>query len=341
MKVSIIIVNWNTRELLKKCLESVIWETRTPHEIFVVDNASPDDSAGMVRANFPSVHLIANTTNRGFAAANNQAIQLARGEYVLLLNPDTKVLDRAIDTMVGCLDAAPEVGAVTSKLLNGDGSLQKNVGNFYSFWATLLENRILPTLFPNSAFLAKRFVAFWDHASRREIDWARGAVMLVRRKVIERIGLLDEQFYIYGEEVDWCWRIKKAGWKIMYLPEARIIHYGKAASSQRKIEMFIQNYKSAFIFLKKSYPLYSYWIYRLRTTFYSALWLIRYGLPMLAARTDSRRYAELKSGFDVYSRFFFWNLSRESWITVVVQEVKLGAAPIAEQVSVERAHALK
>ncbi|MFZ5516233.1 MAG: glycosyltransferase family 2 protein [Candidatus Zhuqueibacterota bacterium] len=341
MKLSIIIVNWNTRELLKKCLESVMQETRTSYEVFVVDNASPDGSAGMVRADFPTVQLIANTTNRGFAAANNQAIHLARGEYVLLLNPDTKVLDRAIDTLVAYLDSAPEVGAVTSKLLNGDGSLQKNVGNFYSFWATLLENRIFPTLFPNSAFLAKRFVAFWDHASLREIDWARGAVMMVRRKVIEQIRLLDEQFYIYGEEVDWCWRIKKAGWKIMYLPEARIIHYGKAASSQRKIEMFIQNYKSAFIFLKKSYPLYSYWLYRLRTTFYSALWLIRYGLPSLVAPKDTKRYAELKSGFDVYAKFFFWNLSRKSWITVMTQEARLDGQSIAEEVLLEKVHALK
>ena len=194
MKVSIIIVNWNTLELLRQCLKSVIEQTHCSYEIFVVDNASPDGSAGMVRNDFPDVHLIANDDNRGFAVANNQAIPLTTGEYILLLNPDTKVLDRAIDKMVVYLNETPAVGAVTSKLLNGDGSLQKNVGNFYTFWTTLLENRIIPKLLPNSEFLAKHLVAFWDHASRREIDWARGAVLMARRSVIEQIGCWTSNF---------------------------------------------------------------------------------------------------------------------------------------------------
>ncbi len=336
MKVSIIVVNWNTRDLLKQCLESVIEQTQISHEIFVVDNASPDDSADMVLENFPTVHIIANRDNRGFAAANNQAMPLAQGDYILLLNPDTKVLDRAIDKMVAYLDDAAEVGAVTSKLLNGDGSLQKNVRNFYSFWTTLLENRIIPNLFPNSKFLAKRLVAFWDHQSRREIDWARGAVMLVRRSVIGQIGMLDEQFYIYGEEVDWCWRIKKAGWKIVYLPEAQIIHFGKAASSQRKIEMFIQNYKSAFIFLKKNYPVYSYWGYRLRTTVYSLLWLIHYSMPLAFTSKKSEKYDELKSGLNVYQKFFAWNLSKKSWVNVATRVAKIEAPDFVEPVMVEK-----
>jgi len=335
MKVSIIIVNWNTLELLRQCLKSVIEQTHCSYEIFVVDNASPDGSAGMVRNDFPDVHLIANDDNRGFAVANNQAIPLTTGEYILLLNPDTKVLDRAIDKMVVYLNETPAVGAVTSKLLNGDGSLQKNVGNFYTFWTTLLENRIIPKLLPNSEFLAKHLVAFWDHASRREIDWARGAVLMARRSVIEQIGMLDEQFYIYGEEVDWCWRIKQAGWKIMYLPHAQIIHYGKAASDQRKTEMFIQNYKSAYIFLKKNYPAYSYWLYRIRTTFYSVLWLVRYSVPLLFVSKNSQKYDELKNGLNVYQKFFRWNLSKRSRITVATKVAKMKAANLVEQVRSE------
>jgi GT2 family glycosyltransferase len=317
MKVSIIIVNWNTRELLRQCLQSVYDETTVPFEVFVVDNASSDGSADMVRQNFPQVHLIANDQNRGFAAANNQAIPLARGEYILLLNPDTKVLDHAIDKMVNYMDGHPEVGACASKLLNGDGTLQKSVGNFYSFWRTLLENRLIPMLFPNSKVLSKKLVAFWDHSTVREIDWARGAVLMVRKSIVEKIGLLDEQFYIYGEEVDWCWRIKETGAKIVYIPDAVIIHYGKAASSQRHVEMFIQNYKSFYIFLKKHYPWYTYWIYRIRTTIYHFFWIARFALIKLIKDKDSPQYQDAVKGMKAYWASLKWHFSSKSKISVV------------------------
>ncbi len=258
----------------------------------------------------------ANEDNRGFSAANNQAILFASGEYVLLLNPDTRILDRAIEKMLSYLDKNEETGAVSCKLLNGDGTLQKSVGNFYSFWTTLLENRIIPKILPDSKFLAKRLVAFWDHTSEREIDWARGAVLLVRKSVVEQIGLLDEQFYIYGEEIDWCWRIKKAGWKIMYQPDAEIIHFGKASSSQRHIEMFIQNYKSFYILLKKHYPVYSYWLYRIRTMLYLFLWLSKYSFLLLFHSKNSRKRNEGKQGIKVYIESLKWHFSRRSKIII-------------------------
>ena len=130
MDVSIIIVNWNTRDLLKQCIKSIHQQTTVQFEIFVIDNASSDGSAKMIAGEFPNVHLILNTENRGFASANNQAIPLAKGKYILLLNPDTKILDKAIDKMLSYLSNTVDVGAVSCKLLNGDGTLQKSVGNF-------------------------------------------------------------------------------------------------------------------------------------------------------------------------------------------------------------------
>lgn len=299
-----------------QCLESVFEQTRVSFELFVVDNASSDGSAQMVAQQFPEVHLIANDTNNGFAAANNQAIPLAQGTYVLLLNPDTRVLDHALDKMVNYLEESRDAGALACKLLNSDGSLQKSVGNFYSFCNTLLENRIIPKLAPSNDFLAKKLVAFWDHNSEREIDWARGAVLMVRRAVVEQIGLLDEQFYIYGEEIDWCWRIKAAGWKIMYIPESEIIHHGKAASNQRQVEMFIQNYKSFYIFLKKHYPLYSYRLYRARTLVYTMLWLTRLSLQWIAAIGNVQKQANAKNGLALYLASLKWHFSADSKIKV-------------------------
>ena len=316
IKVSVVIVNWNTRELLKQCLKSVYAETSVPAEIFVVDNASGDGSAEMVRANFPRVCLIANSDNKGFAAANNQAINRTQGQYVLLLNPDTKVLGAAIDKLAAYLDDEETVGACTGKLLNGDGSLQKNVGNFYSFWSTLFENRILPAILPNSKFLAKRLVAFWDHATSRDIDWARGAVLLVRKKVLDRIGFLDERFYIYGEEIDLCWRIKQYGWRIIYLPEAEIIHYGKASSSQRRKEMFIQNYKSFYLFLKKHYPGYSYFFYRLRVMLYFIPWFLKILFTLFFFPANSQKKQDAKGLLDIYLASLRWHLSKDSLIKI-------------------------
>lgn len=314
-KISIIVVNWNTKDLLRDCLNSVIAQTKTDYELFVVDNDSPDKSADMVKAEFPKVKLIANKENRGFAAANNQAIEIASGEYIFLLNPDTIILENAIDKMVDYMDRNPQIGASSCKLLNGDGSLQKSVGNFYSFWATILENRIIPKLLPNSKFLSKRLVAFWDHETEREIDWARGAVLLVRNSIVKEIGALDEQYYIYGEEIDWCWRIKKAGYNIMYLPQAEIIHFGKASSEQRKIAMFIQNYKSFYIFLKKNYPFYSYYIYRSRTMVYIYLWLLKFKVSKILNRNDSAKESALQ-GMEVYKASLKWHWSKESKIHV-------------------------
>lgn len=314
VKVSVVIVNWNTCDLLKQCLEALESQTASSLEIFVVDNASSDGSPEMVREHFPDVQLIANQRNRGFAAANNQALDKSSGQYILLLNPDTKVLDGAVDKLVAFLDKESTVGACTSMLLNGDGSLQKNVGNFYSFWGTLLENRIVPRILPNNKFLAKKFVAFWDHTTQRDIDWARGAVLLFHRKVLDQVGLLDEQFYIYGEEIDYCWRIKKKGWRIVYLPAAKIIHYGQAASSQRKQEMFIQNYKSFYILLKKHYPVYSYLLYRARATLYLLPWLLKLALAMLVRGHGSPKRTEAASLMRVYLASLRWHFSAESLV---------------------------
>ena len=236
--LSIVILSWNVRDLLRQCLESVASD-RPPSadylplatEIIVVDNASSDDSVEIVRAEFPEARLIVNSTNRGYTGGNNDGIAAATGRYVLILNPDTRVLGDALAVMVAYADAHPEVGVVGPQLLNPDGSVQSSRRRFPTLMTGLFESTWLEPLAPRN-ILRRYYVLDQPDDAIQEVDWLFGACFLVRRKVIEQVGALDEGFFMYSEEMDWCRRIRQAGWKVVYLPEAQVIHYGGKSSDQ-------------------------------------------------------------------------------------------------------------
>lgn len=229
--VSIIIVNWNTLGLLRDCLASVYAETKgVDSEVIVVDNASTDGSQAMVKAEFPRVALIENASNMGFAAANNQGMKVARGRYVLLLNSDTVVLDGAIQKMVAFADSHPDVGVAGCRVENPDGSLQPTCFMFPSLLNLVLMTTYLYKVFPKSPFFGRAHMTWWDRADAREVEVVTGCFMLVRREVIEKVGGFDEAYFFTGEEADWCRRIGRAGWKLMFTPSARIIHLDGATS---------------------------------------------------------------------------------------------------------------
>lgn len=312
--VAIVIVSWNTKDLLRKCLQSVYAETKKyTFELWVVDNDSPDRSAAMVAEEFPGVKLIANKTNNGFAPANNQALRLATAKNYLLLNPDTVVLDRAIDKMLDYMNEH-HPGVITCKLLNDDLSLQKSVNNFFSLWRSLFENRFFAELLPGFGHSGSMFMSYWNHDSLREIDWAYGAVILFSRKVYEDVGILDDRYYIYAEEMDFFLRVRRAGYKSIFLPDVHIIHYGKSSSRQRRAEMFIMNYKSFYMFLRKNYASHVYPIYRLRTLVYLHLWLVKYSLDVLIASIRGNKNQEAVTQLDVYKKTLRWHFSAESKI---------------------------
>lgn len=251
-KLSIIIINWNTKELLKNCLKSACENTHgIDYEIFVVDNASSDGSAEMVEKEFPQVKLIKNKENVGFAKANNQAIQKSNGNYILLLNPDTIVLPGALAQMVEFMNENSRVGALGPKLLNSDESLQPSCRSFPSLSTALFEETLLNRVFPKNRIIGKYKMGYWEHNDIREVDQPMGSALMVRREVIDQVGLLDEQFYMYYEEVDWCYRIKKQGWKIYFLPQAQIIHHGGASSGKVGSKSLIETYRSMYRFFKK------------------------------------------------------------------------------------------
>jgi GT2 family glycosyltransferase len=200
-------------------------------EIIVVDNASTDGSVDMVRAEFPQVTLIANPSNTGFPAANNLGIAAAQGRYVLLLNPDTEVLGQALATLVGYMDAHPDVGIVGPQLLHPDGSIQSSRRRFPTLATLFLESTWLERRAPPG--LLRRYY-FLDQPYRvtLDVDWVTGAAMLARHEAIEQVGGIDEGFFMYSEELDWCRRVKAAGWRVVYHPAAQIIHHMGKSSEQ-------------------------------------------------------------------------------------------------------------
>jgi GT2 family glycosyltransferase len=254
MDVSIIVVNWNTKSLLRDCLISVYEESRDiDFEIIVVDNASTDGSREMIRNDFPKVILIENIKNRGFAAANNQGIAVAKGRYVLLLNSDTIVLDNCIANIVSFADTQPRAGVIGCRVLNSDRTLQPTCFMFPSILNLLLSSSYLYKLFPNNRFFGREQMTWWDANYVREVDIVKGCFMLIRREAIEKVGGLDENFFMYAEETDWCYRFRKCGWKVMFAPVGEIIHYGGQSTTQIPVAMIIQLRLSILKFIKKHY----------------------------------------------------------------------------------------
>ena len=283
--VSIIIVNWNTRELLRNCLRSIIAQTTATHEIIVVDNASSDGSAGMVRSEFPDAILIANTENGGFAAANNQGLRMSRGRTVLLLNPDTIILGGAIDRMLGWLDRHPGVGCVGCQVLEGPGVIQRTCFADPNLLDFVIVEFGLIRLAPWSSFFGRSWYTNWDRRSEREVDVVSGMFMLVPRTVMDHVGLLDDAFFVYAEESDWCRRIRKAGYPCVFTPEAQIIHLdgGSKSTSQIRSRMYVQMQKSHLIYARKHSSALGFAVVRflylissvLRLSAFSALRLVR------------------------------------------------------------------
>jgi GT2 family glycosyltransferase len=245
--LSIIIVNWNTREYLLPCLESIFEkEHGISQEVIVVDNGSQDGSREEVKKKFPSIHLIENKKNLGFAKAANQGLEKASGRYLLLLNPDTQVKHGAIERLVSFMESHSEVGVVGGQLLNSDGSRQNSIANFPSLTTELFNKNLLRWLFP-TRFPGKER----NYLEPIEVDSVIGACMMVRRDVIKQVGSLDEDYFLFLEETDWCYRIKRKGWKVFHVPQAEIIHFQGKSAENEMVRAKIEYYHSRYLFFKK------------------------------------------------------------------------------------------
>ncbi len=235
INVSVCIVNWNTKYLLQQCVKSIREKTGgLTYEIIIVDNNSQDDSIQMVKRDYPECVIIESKKNLGFAKGNNEAVKKASGKYILYLNPDTELITNAICGMYLFLEKNKDFGAVGCKLVGSDGQIQFTCArtfptpfNQFSF-LTMLDR-----LFPQSRRLSTVEMNYWDHADSREVDCLSGACILARKEVIDTLNGFDEKFFMYAEDVDLCYRIRKESWKIYYLAEESIFHH-EGASSKKK-----------------------------------------------------------------------------------------------------------
>ena len=244
--VTISIVNWNTRDELRECLRSALAQDDVQLELIVVDNGSSDGSAEMVRSEFPDiVTLISNSANLGFGAAHDQALTIARGACALLLNPDCRFLSTdVLAKMAAYMDANADVGLLGPKILYPDGRLQYSARRFPTMFAAGFRHTILGKLFPNNRFVRRYMMTDWAHDRIADVDWLSGSALMARGDMCRQIGLLDERFFMYCEDVDWCKRAHRAGWRVVYYPEVSISHRIGASSDQNPIPMIKQHHKS-------------------------------------------------------------------------------------------------
>ena len=302
--LSIVVVSWNVRDLLRQSIRSALAAPRPEGglELIVVDNGSSDGSVEMVRSTFPQVRLIANQENRGFPAANNQGIAVARGRHVFLLNPDTEVVGDALRTMVGYADAHPDVGVVGPQLLNPDGTVQSSRRRFPTLATAFFESTWLEPLAPRRVLTRYRVLDQPDDATL-DVDWVDGAALMARREAIEEVGPLDEGFFMYSEELDWCRRFRQAGWRVVYLPTAQIVHHRGKSSEQvvtarhihfqtSKVRYFRKHHDGAAAGMLRLFLLASY-VWQMGIE--GAKWLVGHRRPLRAQRIAAYREV-LRSG---------------------------------------------
>ncbi len=337
--LSIIIVSWNVRDLLRRCLASIqaspgvrleaageaeVSPAAPSADVVVVDNASGDASVELVQREFPWARVIANSENRGFTAANNQGMAASAGRYLLLLNPDTELQDNALAMMLDYLEAHPDVGLLGPQLRYGgeqapdgtaatrpagSGGIQSSRRRFPTLATAFVESTVLQGLFQDSRSLRDYYVLDRPDGLTQEVDWVVGAAMMVRRAVVEQVGGLDEGFFMYSEELDWCRRIKAAPapgggtWKVVYLPAARVVHYEGRSSAQAPALKQIQFHASKVRYFRKYHgrvPAETLRLFLLATFAYqlleeSAKWLVGHKRALRAQRV-SVYWQVLRSG---------------------------------------------
>lgn len=274
--LSVIIVSWNTRQTTCDCLKSIFEQSiKLNYEVIIVDNNSSDDSVENIKKQFPSVKLICNKENLGFAKANNIGINASNGKYVCLVNSDIILLDRCFEKLIDFMDNEGSVGLAGPHILNVDGSLQVSCRTFPSIWNNLCQTIGLNYLFPRSPFFSEPFMKYWAHDEDRKVDVLSGCFWIVRREALNKIGLLDESFFMYGEDIDWCKRFHQAGWDVMFYANAKAIHLGGASSNNAPIRFYIEMEKADLQFWKKHHG-------KLAETAYKVLLIFRHFLRLIS-----------------------------------------------------------
>jgi GT2 family glycosyltransferase len=295
--LSIIIVSWNVRDLLAECLRSIdAGRGDLDLEVIVVDSGSSDDTPAMIAEDFPWVNLLARTDNVGFPKGNNIGLSTARGRLLLLLNPDTEVSGDALPLMAELMDSNQEVGIVGGQLLNPDGSVQSSRRRFPTLGSAIFEGTWFQPLAPRKS-MNRYYMADMSDDEAEDVDWLVGACLMTRREVLEDIGLLDEAYFMYSEELDWCRRIKEAGWRVIYLPRAKIVHHVGKSSEQAETERHINFQRAKLRYFRKFHG-------RFETAILRIVLLLNYFFQLIL---------ELGKGVLGHRRALRWQRVRSYW----------------------------
>jgi GT2 family glycosyltransferase len=293
--VSIIIVNWNTKDLLLNCIESLYRETKNvTMEIIVVDNGSSDGSTEAVETSYPQVTVIGNNENLGFARANNVGISNSKGRYVCLVNSDIKALDAVVDQLCAYMDQHSEIGAIGPKTVNDDMSIRVNTRKFPTLWNTFCETFFLVDLFPKNKLFRGRTMTWFSHMDTRNVDVLSGCFLMVRREVVDKVGVLDDRFFIYGEDTDWCKRMNLNNWDVVFFADTKAIHYAGASSSVAPIRFLIELTKADLQYWKKHHNIIKYSLYQILMLIHFLIraigWLLKYIIKSSGREVSRAKY---------------------------------------------------
>jgi GT2 family glycosyltransferase len=298
-EITVVIVSWNCREYLRGCLNSLALNAgRFTADIVVVDNGSVDGTQDLVRTSYPHVRLHDSGRNLGFAAANNIALKESRGEFVLLLNPDTEVLPGALDALVQCLDQHRMAWAVGPSLLNTDRSPQRTGVRFPSLGNLVVEALFLDRLFPKTRLFGSHRALFADPHQARKVDYVQGSCLLVRREpVLQEAGLLDEGFFMYFEETDWCYRIRQSGGEVWICPDARVVHHGGGEEGHYDERRVVFYHQSLLRFTRKYFSMPARFAVRVILVVRTLLRLVVWSGVALGRRGNRRRAVTSLNGY--------------------------------------------
>jgi GT2 family glycosyltransferase len=305
--VSVIVVTWNAMRYVEECLESLQRDHELSIEIIVVDNASTDQTPQLIAQKFPQVMLIRNQENLGFAKGNNIGIAHSRGKYLFLINSDVNVPSGCIGKLLSFVEANPRVGVAGPQMLGPTGSVRRSTMRFPTIWNSLCRALALDSLFRGRRWAGGYLMSDFDHKHTREVEVLNGWFWVVRRKALDEVGLLDERFFMYGEDIDWCFRFHKAGWKLMFCADASAIHYGGASSAAAPVRFYIEMQKASFQYWGKHHGWPSSTTYRAVVLVHELVRLGGYGVAYLL-KLDRNGVEKMERSWAVLS----WITSRES-----------------------------
>ncbi|MEK9136487.1 MAG: glycosyltransferase family 2 protein [Bacteroidota bacterium] len=299
--LTIFIVSWNCKQYLADCLRSIeATGSRLSNHVIVIDNNSTDGTVEMVKRDFPRVTFVQNQSNIGFAAANNQAMKMAQARYVMLLNPDTIVHPDGLDALVRFMDQHPSVWAAGPAMLNRDGTPQRTGVRFPSNWNIFCEALFLDRLFPRSRLFGGHKELYADPATSRPVDYVQGACLCARHDAYIKVGGLDQKFFMYFEETDWCYRMKRAGGEVYLCPDARVTHFGGGDVGHYDEQRLVHYHRSLLRFYRKHYSVSSLQVLRVVGVMRSAIRVIMWGTiavfrPALRTSAQSSQRGYLKT----------------------------------------------